>query len=131
MPLITIATYDFPAEAHIAKTLLQSHGIEAFVFDDHLVSVNFLMSNAIGGVKLKVLDEDEAKALETLGASVDYIDSGEGEPIDTCPKCNSDDVWRKPPYFWEVFGTFWLFGAPLRLQSKRRKCRLCKEKWHK
>ena len=53
--LVTAAHYSFPWE-----------GITAFVADEHLVTMNWLYSNAVGGVRLRVLAEDVEPALPLL-----------------------------------------------------------------
>ena len=50
--LVTIATFDSPAEAEVARLALEEHGIRAFLADDNLVGMNWLLSNAVGGAKL-------------------------------------------------------------------------------
>jgi hypothetical protein len=42
------------AEAELAKGLLDSVGIEAFLFDDNMVRLDWFNANALGGVKLRV-----------------------------------------------------------------------------
>jgi hypothetical protein len=63
---ITIATFVFPSELVVAKSKLESEGIECRVLDELTVqSYNFL-SNAVGGVKLQVQKSDFRKALNIL-----------------------------------------------------------------
>lgn len=62
----TIASYSKPEEAYLAASYLEGNGIEAHVRDDNIITANWLFSNAVGGVKLEVADEDAAKALELL-----------------------------------------------------------------
>ena len=64
--LCTVLTVWLPHEAHLAKAKLLSEGIECFVADDNLVSINPFYANAIGGVKLKVWEGDVKEALELL-----------------------------------------------------------------
>lgn len=55
--LVTIATFDQPTPAHLAKNALDEAGIQATVADASLVSMDWLLSNAIGGIKVQVWDE--------------------------------------------------------------------------
>jgi len=41
-------------EAELAKGLLDSAGIESFLFDDNMVRMDWFNANALGGVKLRV-----------------------------------------------------------------------------
>jgi hypothetical protein len=63
---ITILTFTFPHEAHLAELTLQSEGIEVLIQDELTVQVNNFYSNAIGGVKLQVQEIDVEKAYQIL-----------------------------------------------------------------
>ncbi|HEX3820318.1 MAG TPA: DUF2007 domain-containing protein [Candidatus Sulfotelmatobacter sp.] len=41
-------------EGELAKGLLEAQGIEAFLFDDNMLRMDWFNANAIGGVKLRV-----------------------------------------------------------------------------
>src|SRR5437016_5327307 len=47
---------------------LQGSGIAAFARDEHMVTLDWLASNAIGGVKVDVDDEDFDRALALMAA---------------------------------------------------------------
>ena len=64
--LITIARFNNPMEAHLAKTKLESEGIEAYIADEHMVSINPGLDIAFGGVKLQVKKSDFDKAVSAL-----------------------------------------------------------------
>jgi hypothetical protein len=64
--LVTIARFSFPFEAQIAKSKLEAMGIPAFVADEHTINMDWLYSNAMGGVRLQVLQEQAAAAIELL-----------------------------------------------------------------
>jgi hypothetical protein len=51
--LVTIATFDSPAEAQAMKFLLEEQGFEVFLADDKLA---LTLSNAVGAAKLQVLE---------------------------------------------------------------------------
>jgi len=80
--LVTIARFSYPTEAHIARTKLETEGIWAFVADEHLITANWLYSNAVGGVKLQVSERNAEQALEILGIYLDGDESGEDEVED-------------------------------------------------
>ena len=54
--LVTIATFDFPAEAQAMRLLLEDQGLEVSITDDHLVGTNWFLANAVGGAKLQVIE---------------------------------------------------------------------------
>lgn len=66
MPLITLETLFDPMAAEIMRTRLEAGGIEAVVFDAGIAS---LIGPGLSGVRLMVLDEDEAAARALLGAA--------------------------------------------------------------
>jgi hypothetical protein len=75
----TVAAFNKPFEAHMLVARLESSGIAAFTRDEHMVTLDWLASNAIGGVKVDVADEDYEKAIAVMSAP-----SQEGE--ETCAR---------------------------------------------
>lgn len=65
MPLITLETLFDPMAAEIMRMRLESGGIDAVVFDAGIAS---LIGPGLSGVRLMVLDEDEAAARALLDA---------------------------------------------------------------
>ena len=63
---ITIISFTYPHEAHLAKAKLESEGIDVVIKDELTVQVNNFYSNAIGGVKLLVNVSDYEKAHQLL-----------------------------------------------------------------
>jgi len=86
-----IAVFQYSSEAQIIKSRLEAEGIEVFLFDQFTVDTDPLVSNAIGGIKLKVWAEDEPKALKILESISQYSLDDEGDEI-LCPICNSSKV---------------------------------------
>ena len=66
---ITILTFTYPHEAHLAKAKLESEGIETIIKDELTAQVNNFYSNAIGGVKLLVQENDSERAFQILKES--------------------------------------------------------------
>ena len=60
--MTTIATFTVPEDAHLFRTFLASRGIEGFVLDENFVQMAWHYSNAIGGVRVAVDDDDAAEA---------------------------------------------------------------------
>ncbi|UII29206.1 DUF2007 domain-containing protein [Fulvivirga maritima] len=63
---VTIAVFQYPHEAHVWKSKLESLEIEAFLKDEMTVQVYNFYSNAIGGVKLQVRERDVEVAQSIL-----------------------------------------------------------------
>lgn len=85
MDLVTVKTFDNYFLANITLTKLHAEGIECYLKDEYTVTVDPIISNAIGGIKLvvKVSDEETVrKILEKYDA--DYLRSA------SCPRCGSN-----------------------------------------
>ncbi len=95
-PIITIATYSYPTEAHLNRAKLESEGIDAFVADEHMIQANWLYSQAIGGIRLQVKESDAEKALSILKDVSEPVHeeiTDSTESIDEyCPKCHSTNI---------------------------------------
>ena len=87
----SVAVFQYSAEAQIVKGRLEAEGIETFLADNHTIDTDPLVSNAIGGVKLKVRKQDEQRALEVLKSIHKYSVDDKGQEIN-CPKCRSTKV---------------------------------------
>ncbi|MBE9491207.1 MAG: DUF2007 domain-containing protein, partial [Bacteroidetes bacterium] len=85
------AVFQYSSEAHIVKGRLESEGIKAFLFDDITIDTDPLISNAIGGVKLKVLSSQENKAIQIINSIKKYSINDNGKSIN-CPNCDSEKI---------------------------------------
>lgn len=64
--LVAVARFATPWEAHLARTLLESEGIESCVMEERLPSVNLLTGQPVLGNRLEVHPEDALRAGEIL-----------------------------------------------------------------
>ena len=62
----TVASFSQPMGAYLLRARLEGSGITSYVRDENMVSVDWLYSNALGGVKIDVSDEDYERALEVM-----------------------------------------------------------------
>jgi hypothetical protein len=53
-------------DAYLLRARLEGSGITAYVRDENLITLDWLYSNAVGGVKVDVMGEDYESALELL-----------------------------------------------------------------
>ncbi|MGA2446073.1 MAG: DUF2007 domain-containing protein [Opitutaceae bacterium] len=81
-----VAAYSTLDEAYLAKSRLEGSGIHAGIRDELTASTYWLSSNAIGGVKVEVEDEDLDRTREVL--MLPKMDAG----LLRCPHCGSDEV---------------------------------------
>src|SRR5688500_6643910 len=66
MGLVTIKTYTYPHETAVVRSLLEPEGIKTYSQDSIIIQVDPFYSNAVGGVKLQVAEEDSQRALEIM-----------------------------------------------------------------
>jgi len=124
----TIARFQYSSEAQIIKGRLEADGIQVFLSDHITIDTDPLVSNAIGGVKLKVLSKDAMRAQHILDSIHKYSVDDEGNTIN-CPKCNSEKIELFSTikdiksFFGFIFGV--LFGT-LPISAKHKyKCEAC------
>jgi hypothetical protein len=65
-PMVTIRSFPDVMQAWLAKSSLESAGIECYLVDDNMVRLDWGISILLGGVKLRVKSEDAEAALFTL-----------------------------------------------------------------
>jgi len=65
---VMVGRYRGSGEAMIAKSMLDSAGIECFLGDENLVRIG--LSNLVGGIKLMVREEDAETARKLLEESI-------------------------------------------------------------
>jgi hypothetical protein len=64
--LVTVATFNDSVTAGMARNLLEDAGIQAFVADEEIIGMDWVLANAVGRIKLQVGDLDAANAREIL-----------------------------------------------------------------
>ncbi|TXD82500.1 DUF2007 domain-containing protein [Subsaximicrobium wynnwilliamsii] len=87
----TIATFQYSSEAQIIKGRLEADDIEVFLQDRFTIDTDPLVSNAIGGVKLRVKAKDAMKAQYILSSIKQYALDDDGNALH-CPNCHSEKI---------------------------------------
>ena len=95
-----VARFSTPAEAHVAWARLMSAGVEAEIRDEATILLHWLWSDAIGGVKIEVMENDVLAAHEIL--ALPACDEG----ILRCPHCGSHETKVR---VLSVFGAICVF----------------------
>jgi len=109
MNIVTLRSYDNYFLANITLTKLQDAGIECYLKDENTVTIDPILSNAIGGIKLVVKEDDAAEAKEILQLfDEEYLKSVK------CPRCGAAEITliTKPGvsnYLTAIFT--WLFSS--------------------
>lgn len=109
METVILRTFDNHFNANIALTKLRSAGIECYLKDEYTVTIDPLLSNAIGGIKLIVRKDDLEDAKKVFSSFDEYARS-----IVRCPRCGSNDFIQVPKkstanYITAILS--WLFSA--------------------
>jgi rubredoxin len=130
---VAVASFSQPVEAHLARTKLESEGIPCVVGDENLIRVDWLLSNAVGGVKLMVPRSEVERARDALRPRPRLVVVAErGEPSDgdlICPRCRSDDVYYSR-YNRRIAGVFiLLLGFLIPWRDRRWACTQCGYEW--
>ena len=71
--LVIVGRFPTPWEAHLARTLLESEGIDACVLEERLPAVSLLTGEPVAMSRIEVHPEDAERALEIL-AEVEELD---------------------------------------------------------
>lgn len=91
MEMVVVKTFDNYFSANILQSRLQHEGIQSFLKDEYTVTIDPILSNAIGGIKLIVRKEDEQKTMDVLVAiEKEFLNTVE------CPECNANNIVLVP-----------------------------------
>ncbi len=131
--LITLWRYRDLPEALIAHGRLDAEGFDCFLADDNIVRFNWFLSNAVGGVRLRVREDDGESALEVLAqeipASFMAEEVGEEYLQPACPKCGSLDINFETMNRGVALAALWFLAFPLPIPRKSWKCEDCGNRW--
>ena len=84
---MTVHAFDNYIDAHMAQSQLESEDIRCWLQDEHTVTINPMLTHAVGGIKLVVAEVQEWRARAILGPL------GVEARIETsCPRCAGNNV---------------------------------------
>lgn len=93
MKLVTVQAFDNAIDLALLKSKLESEGVACYVFDEFTVTINPLLSNGVGGIKLKINESDAEKVSLILREIQVVAAIDEQGTSKTCPKCGSADLY--------------------------------------
>lgn len=110
MQFVKLRSFDSYVKANLVLQQLQEAGFNAFLQDEHTVTIDPILSNAIGGIKL-VIPQTES---EEASAFLTQLEKEYQEAV-TCPVCGSHEVHYVPgknePTNWFAAIATFLFGS--------------------
>jgi DNA-directed RNA polymerase subunit RPC12/RpoP len=120
-----IASYDNYMLANMTLGMLQENEIICHLRDENTITIDPLLSPAIGGIKLMVEEADFGKALTLLKEAEDqYL-----KEI-SCPNCNNhtlevEETTNNPQSFWGKLKNQIAYGQS-ETYNKQYRCSNCK-----
>lgn len=130
--LVTVALFRDLSEAVLARGMLQSAGIECFLADENLIRLDWFYSNAIGGMRLQVREEDAEAAEQILNVSApqDFIFDDQQDSFEQprCPKCGSLDIRFEGVDQATSYTSAWI-GFPIPFRRDTWRCTVCEHEW--
>jgi len=131
--MATLGTYEIkryyhPIEAQIASSLVESEGIPVVLQGINHASVDWLITNAIGGIRLQVPAQFAELAKEILTSDAE-LEATYLEMLERCPSCKSINI-SSHTLLWKLsFLVVHLFQIPIPWDKEQRKCQSCGHKW--
>ena len=87
MRFVLLQSFDNYISAHIAMGRLEEDGIKCWLKDENTLTIDPILNNAIGGIKLMVVKEEAERAAGILRR----LDN-EHKALHPCPKCGSLNI---------------------------------------
>lgn len=87
MKFVPVWSYDNYVSAHIAMGRLEEDGFNCWLKDENTVTIDPILTNAVGGIKLMVAETEAQNAFEILKQL-----QREHKATTACPKCNSHNI---------------------------------------
>jgi hypothetical protein len=138
--LVTLWRYRDLPEALVARAKLDSQEVWCVLADDNIVRLDWFWSNAVGGVRLQVADDDAEYAMallsEEIPAAFTTEETGEAYTQPECPSCRSRDVTFESGYrkiallfLGVALVATWIPLLPVWIPGKSWKCEECGDRW--
>jgi Zn finger protein HypA/HybF involved in hydrogenase expression len=87
MDFVLLNSYSNYIDAHIARGVLEEEGISCWLKDENTVTIDPILTNAVGGIKIMVPQSEAPRAWEILSEL-----RKEQKKAVICPQCGSDNT---------------------------------------
>ncbi|MGE5797016.1 MAG: hypothetical protein ACM34N_09540 [Ignavibacteria bacterium] len=116
-----LKTYLYSYQAHLDLAKLKDEGLEAVIRDNDIVSIDPVLAQAAGGIKILVNDIDFNKAFEILKANeYDSLKNKQREEEISaqrkCSNCGSINIFQKGSW---LVGLLFLFFSFILFTTKK------------
>lgn len=106
--IVILNAYNNYVDAHIARGVLEEEGIHCWLQDENTLTIDPILTNAVGGIKVMVRKEDAQNAWDIL----ERIKQEQKAAV-VCPECGSHNTEqvstpRKPMNWLTTITTFFL-----------------------
>ena len=129
--LVVIRRFSTVPEARVAQSVIDAAGIPCDLADDNIIAADWLYSNLVGGVKLRVPADRAEEAVVLLDTAAEPLDdpaSGTEHPFnsgDRCSACGVADFEALTQGRRGAIATLFFLGLPLVRVQHVRRCRHC------
>jgi DNA-directed RNA polymerase subunit RPC12/RpoP len=136
--IITLTIENDLTSAYIIKGLLEEHDIECFIANENITTANPLYMNAVGGLRIQILENDIEVAEDILAnyrRDMLAADTEKEMPLEDnetkvrCPKCGSDDVRKEDVSAMAFVFSILLLGIPIPFLKRKYHCFNCQNEW--
>jgi len=108
MDFVILQSFNNYMDAHLLMAKLESEDIECWLQDENTVTINPILTNAVGGIKLLVKKEDLSSARQIFWE----VEKNRKQAIE-CPKCRGHNIElvstpRKAANWFSAILTFFL-----------------------
>ncbi|KAA1245267.1 DUF2007 domain-containing protein [Aquimarina sp. RZ0] len=114
-----LATFPYSTEAQITKSKLESEGIQVMLLDEKTIDSDPLISQAIGGIKLLVHNDDLTQAIKIHNRIRVYEKDKNGSDI-VCVNCGSTRILIADPSRKNIFYMLFPF-----FEKTKYRCNVC------
>lgn len=134
--LFTLKVFDNAPEAHVLISKLENSGINCHLHDAFTISIEPVLSQAIGGVKLIVHLDDKENALAIVKEIEGVPITDETNNVLECPKCGATDIYANFKTMRGIWAVFYIIMSflfllfPFMFKNVYR-CKKCEHEFKK
>lgn len=122
---VVVASFETSVEAHLARTKLESEGIPCYLTDENIVTMNWLYTQAVGGIRLITDEHNAEQALKILKS----MNVGTSSAENICPRCGAQMHITLASFLLNILGVIISCGLIIILAKKpllHYRCSNCK-----